>query len=50
MAIRAPDGAKKHIHEKAQTEIYRKTLQKAQRTQGIEYFDSFNTFSSKQNL
>ena len=26
------------------------TLSKAQRTQGIEYFDSFNTFSSKQNL
>ena len=24
------------------------TLPKAQRTQGIQYFDSFNTFSSKQ--
>ena len=28
----------------------RKTLLQAQRTQGIEYFDSFNTFSSKQKL
>ena len=26
------------------------TLPKAQRTQGIENFDSFNTFSSKQKL
>ena len=28
----------------------KKTMQKAQRTQGIEYFDSFNTFSLKQKL
>ena len=27
-----------------------KTLPRAQRTQGIQYFDSFNTFSSKQKL
>ena len=27
-----------------------KTLPKAQQTQGNEYFDSFNTFSSKQKL
>ena len=27
-----------------------KTLPKAQQTQGIEYFDSFNTLSSKQKL
>ena len=46
----AKHSSKKHIHEIAQTEIYRKTLPKAQRTQGIEYFDLFNTFSSKQNL
>ena len=26
------------------------TLPNAQRTQGIQYFDSFNTFSSKQKL
>ena len=26
------------------------TLPKAQRTQGIEYFDSINTFSSKQKF
>ena len=26
------------------------TLPKAQRTQGIDYFDSFNTFCSKQKL
>ena len=31
-------------------DISQKTLLKAQRTQGIEYFDSFNTFSSKQKL
>ena len=39
-------------HDIRQT-IYRKskkTLPKAQRTQYIEYFDSFNTFSSKQKL
>ena len=31
-------------------QVVAKTLPKAQRTQGIEYFDSSNTFSSKQNL
>ena len=30
--------------------VQHETLPKAQRTQGIEYFDSFNTFSSKQKL
>ena len=33
---------------KIQTEI--QTLPNTKRTQGIEYFDSFNTFSSKQKL
>ena len=28
----------------------KKSLPKAQQTQGIEYFDSFDTFSSKQKL
>ena len=46
----AKHSSKKHMHEIAQTEIYSKTLQKAQRTQGFEYFDSFNTFSSMQKL
>ena len=46
----AKHSSKKHMHEIAQTEIYSKTLQKAQRTQGFEYFDSFNTFRSKQKL
>ena len=40
----------KKTYEIAQTDIYRKTLPKAQGTQGKEYFDSFNTFSSKQKL
>ena len=33
-----------------QSEQNTKTLPKAQRTQGIEYFDSFNNFISKQKL
>ena len=33
-----------------QVNITEKTLSKALQNQGIEYFDSFNTFSSKQKL
>ena len=36
------------VHQKLPSKV--KTLPNAQRTQGIEYFESFNAFSSKQKL
>ena len=36
------------VHQKLPSKV--KTLPNAQRTQGIEYFESFNTFDSKQKL
>ena len=37
-----------YIRSNLWSSLEKKTLPKAQRTQGIEYFDPFNTFSSKQ--